>query len=231
MNCLNCDTKNSEEATYCINCGAKLSSKQPNKKLKTLFTIIVAIILILIGILIPVIQSQKAHEKHLEEDVAAVESSLFNNGGTKIDDIVDDFQDTYTAESDNSTDSYEVTEEEQYLSSCYTKLWHLNQACFYNNELTDSEEEQLIQALDTLIDALKKDYINTMTLALSVYSDSGFMDTMTELVAVYYNALDECRTSIVSYWDESVNNEYISETDTDNFDKEMDYLKGLSITE
>lgn len=91
MNCIKCGVNNPDEATYCKKCGAKLSSEQPNKKLKTLFIIIAAIILLLIGILIPVIQSQKAHEKHLEEDVAAVESSLFNNGGTKIGDIVDGF--------------------------------------------------------------------------------------------------------------------------------------------
>ncbi|MDE6150008.1 MAG: zinc ribbon domain-containing protein [Ruminococcus sp.] len=253
MNCIKCGAENPDDANFCSKCGSELpltvtnsvlenqiinncyADNKNRKGIKVALTVVAAIVMIFIGFYLAVKNNSGLHEKHLEKDVAAIESELFNNGGTKISDIVDAYKDTYTQNDDTNSldDDYdkELTEDQQYTKTCYTNLRYFNEEYLSDDKLTNSEKDLLISTLDTLIQALKDEQINNMTSALSIYSDSSFMDTMTDFTVEHFKILQSSHDVITSYWDKICKGENITTEDKESFEKEMNYLETLSIKE
>lgn len=137
---------------------------------------------------------------------------------------------TTTAATEDEDLNMELTDEQKHLQDLYNDLLNTNEQSLSDNKLTNDEKETLTSSLDTLIQGLKDEYINNMVSAMSVYSDSDFMDTMTDFAVEYYKGLDNSKAIIVSYWDKLYKGENITDSDKEAFDKELDYFKGLTLS-
>lgn len=247
MNCNKCGAENPDDANFCSKCGLELpltvtsstlenqiinnchAGNKNRKGIKVALTVVAAIVMIFIGLYGSL---KGVHEKICEIHKLSIDDEMFNNGGTKISDIVDNFKDSNSLEENLDNDSNtELTEDQQYIKKCYINLWYFNKEYLSDYKLTNSEKDVLIFTLDTLIQALKDEQINSSLTIYSALPDSGHYDTLNEFDKIFFESLDSSYDVITSHWDKISKDETITTEDGENFRKEMDYLKDLSIKE
>ena len=198
-----------------------------NHKRAIFFTIITIILFaIMVGIIY--YQTKSTHEALLEMHKEAIESHLFNNGGTPIGEIVDDFKEEYSLTSENDSSDEEFNMYKYALQLTYKRFNNSVNEYLSDSKLTKAEHTILIDELNELIEDLKEYQNDCVNKALSDYSDNSFSDSMNDFTKEFNESLDTSKKILVSYWDKLYKGDTVNENDDDKYQQTIEFFKEMS---